>query len=99
VQQALYAGAEIDEGAEVDDEAPGADDRAGHDRPADLGGLRLPLLLLQRRRDTTRFLPPSLYSMMRNVYTCPSWSAGVVFRAMSIWDPGQKARWRAMRTS
>ncbi len=42
--------------------------------------------------------PPSLYSVMRNAYTLPTWADGSV-RTMSICENGQKARWRAMRTS
>jgi len=65
MQQALHAGAEVDECAELTygGDATG-DNRAGDDRSPDLDRVR-PLLLLERR-ETTKVLPPSLYSMIRN---------------------------------
>ena len=50
------------------------------------------------RRETTRFLPPSPYSMMRNSDTCPS-SADGSAPGVPICENGQKARWPPTRTS
>ena len=68
VQQALHAATEVDERAELAHrgDAPGHH-RAGDDRSPDLGGA-WPAAppRASARRETTRFLPPSLYSMIRN---------------------------------
>ena len=100
VQQALHAGAQVDEGAELAHRGDAAGHhRAGDDRSPDLGGAG-PLLLFEQRPPRDDEVPAAFLVLDDpECVDAPFVLGRVRVRTVSICDIGQKARWRAMRTS
>ena len=101
MQQSLHAGTQIDEGAKLAHRGDAAREHcADDDRATDVGGAG-PLLLLEQSASRDDDVPAAFLVFDDPERVDASFVLGrIVSRdVMSICDIGQKARWRAMRTS